>query len=98
MQSDAEFEPDGSKNERTLLERPVYFPFRVRDGSKASQITAISHIIYVLFPRNSKLLHLGYEIEDATSHEVDGGNNDDETVPCSVGQDYLAISFYGLPL
>lgn len=39
------------------------------------------------------MLHLGYKLEDATSHEVDGGNNDDEAMPCSVGQDYLAISF-----
>lgn len=35
---------------------------------------------YVLFPRNSKLLHLGYKIEDARSHEIDGGNNDDEAM------------------
>lgn len=53
---------------------------------------------YVLFPRNSKLLHLGYKIEDARSHEVDDGNNDDEAMLCSVGQDYLAIPFCGLPL
>lgn len=39
--SDADFELDGSKTERTLLETgmsvycPVYSPFRVRDGSKA---------------------------------------------------------------
>lgn len=39
------------------------------------------------------MLHLGYKIEDATLHEVDGGNNDDEAVPCSVGQDYPAIPF-----
>jgi len=43
----------------------------------------------VQFPRNSKLLHLGYKIENVTSHEVDDGNNDDDAMPCSVGQDYL---------
>lgn len=43
----------------------------------------------VQFPRNSKLLHLGYKIKDVTSHEVDGGNNDDDAMPYSVGQDYL---------
>jgi len=41
---------------------------------------------------------LGYKIEDVTLHEVDGSNNDDEAMPYSMGQDYPAISFYGLPL
>lgn len=50
--------------------------------------------VYVLFPRNSKLLHLGYKIEDTASHEVDGGNNDDEAMVCSVGQDYLLRSSF----
>lgn len=39
------------------------------------------------------MLHLGYKIEDATSYEVDGSNNDDEAMPRSVGQDYHAILF-----
>lgn len=43
-------------------------------------------------------MHLGYKIEDTASHEIDGGNNDDEAMPCSVGQAYLAICFYRLPL
>lgn len=36
-------------------------------------VTAALCVIYVPLPRNSKLLHLDYKIEDATkSHEVDG--------------------------